>query len=556
MYSPFSHLTHMLGAGLQPVLGYTAVAPAAARFWAHLACRPDKLFLRGTILATELAAIARANSSRAPGADDQRFADIAWRQNPVLRGSVQVYLVWAEQIGGLLSDAQLDWRDEELMRLVFTNLVELFAPSNNPLLNPLAWRAVIDTAGLSAVAGLNAFAADMLSVPRLPRSVEPNTYVLGETIAATAGTVVLRTDILELIQYSPQSPRVHTVPLLVVPPTINKYYLVDLAPGRSMIEYLVQRGQQVYAISWRNPGAAQRDWGVSAYCAAIIEALDAVQVIAGTPNAHVLALCSGGILAAMTAAQLAAIGQGDRIAGLALAVTVLDQRHGGILPALLASRAMRAVIPTLADRGCLDGSNLTEFFAWLRPRDMIWRYWVNNYLQGKPPKAFETLFWNQDSIRLTAGLLRDMVVLMSNNSLTSRGDVDILDTPIDLGTITADVYAVGAITDHLCPWPATYHSARMFTGTDVRYVLSAGGHVTSLINSPGNATSSYRCGPPARDAPDDWLHDAEEIPGSWWPDYAEWLAVRSGPDTAAPAAPGGPDYRPICPAPGAYARQS
>jgi polyhydroxyalkanoate synthase len=452
----------------------------------------------------------------------------------------------------LLSDAGLDWRDAEKMRFVVDNVVEGLAPSNNPLISPLGWKALIDTGGLSAVRGARAFARDMLSQPRVPAMVEPDAFAVGETVAITKGAVVLQTSLFELIQYVPQTPKVHTTPLLIVPPVINKFYIMDIAPGRSMIEYFVQQGQQVFVVSWRNPQARHRDWGFDAYGAAIIEALDGVQKIAGTDSAHLLGTCSGGILAAMTAAHLSEIGEDDRIAGLTLAVTVLDQNRAGFASAMMSDRAAQAAIRVSGKKGYLDGRAMAEMFAWLRPTDLVWRYWVNNYVQGQTPGAFDVLFWNADTTRMTAALHRDMVLMGLNNALATPGAVSMLGTPVDLSQITADAYVIGGLTDHICPWQATYRSARLLGSKDNRYVLSTSGHIQALVNPPGNPKASYRTGAVDAEAAEQWLDAAEKFSDSWWPDYTRWLAERSGPEIEAPKMLGGEELPPLGPAPGSY----
>ena len=278
---------------------------AWVRFAANLAKQPGAVAGRTGTLTRELGSIAAGRSHRAPARADKRFTDPAWQHNPLLHRIMQAYLAGAEAAEGLLADAHLDWRDNERMQFVVDNVVEGLAPTNNPLISPLGWKALIDTGGLAGVRGARAFARDMFSKPRVPAMVEPDAFAVGETVAVTKGAVVLQTSVFELIQYTPQTTKVRTIPLIMVPPVINKFYIMDIAPGRSMIEYFVQQGQQVFTISWRNPQARHRVWGFDAYGAAIVEALDAVQKIAGTDSAHLLATCSGGILAAMTAAHLA-----------------------------------------------------------------------------------------------------------------------------------------------------------------------------------------------------------------------------------------------------------
>jgi polyhydroxyalkanoate synthase subunit PhaC len=523
-----------------------------ARFGASLAKKPGAVAERASALARELGSVATGRSHRAPGRADKRFTDPAWQHNLLLHRMMQGYLAVADTADDLLADADLDWRDHDKMRFVIDNLVEGLAPSNLPVISPLGWKALIDTGGVSAVRGARAFARDMLSKPRVPAMVQPDAFAVGETVAATKGTVVAQTPVFELIQYAPQTAKVRTVPLLIVPPVINKYYVVDLAPGRSMVEYFVAQGQQVFIISWRNPQARHRDWDFDTYGAAIVEALDAVQTIAGIDSVHLLGACSGGTLAAMTIAHLTEIGEADRIASLALMVTVLDQSRAGFALAMMSDRAAQAAIRTSARKGYLEGSALAEMFAWLRPTDLVWRYWVNNYVQGRPPAPFDVLFWNADSTRMAAGLHRDFVLMGVKNSLATPGAVSMLGSPVDLSKVTVDAYVIGGISDHICPWQATYRSARLLGSKDNRYVLSTSGHVQAIVNPPGNPKASYRTGPVDAEDPAQWLESAQKYPASWWEDYVGWLAERSGPEVDAPKTLGGEGFPPLGPAPGSY----
>jgi polyhydroxyalkanoate synthase len=523
-----------------------------ARFGASLAKQPGTVGGRVATLVREFGAVAVGRSHRGPARSDKRFSDPAWQHNPLLLRIMQAYLAVAETADGLLEDTQLDWRDSDKMRFVANNVVEGLAPSNNPLINPLGWKALIDTGGLSAVRGARNFARDMQSKPRVPAMVDTDAFAVGENVATTKGAVVAQTSVFELIQYAPQTPKVRAIPLLVVPPTINKYYILDIAPGRSMIEYFVQQGQQVFVISWRNPQARHRDWGFDTYGAAIIEALGAVQKIVGTDSAHVMGTCAGGILASMTVDHLVEVGEGDRIAGLSLGVTVLDQTQAGFASAMMSERVAKAAIRASSKKGYLDGRDLAEVFAWLRPTDMVWGYWVNNYVQGRPPPAVDLLFWNADPIRMTAAQHRDMVLMGLNNSLVTPGAVSMLDTPVDLAKITADAYVIGGIADHIAPWQATYRSARLLGSKVNRYVLSSSGHIASQVNPPDNPKASYRTGEVDAEDPQEWLDSAQKVSGSWWPDYVSWLAERSGSEVEAPKTLGAEDYPPLGPAPGSY----
>jgi class II poly(R)-hydroxyalkanoic acid synthase len=427
----------------------------------------------------------------------------------------------------------------------------MMAPSNNPVLNPAAWKAAIDTGGGSMVAGLRQFVGDMSSAPRIPSMVEQDAYQVGVDLGLTPGEVVMRTPMLELIQYQPQTETVHDVPLLIIPPTINKFYVLDLAPGRSLIDYLVGQGQQVFVISWRNPDARHSKWGIDAYAEAILEAFNAVDEITGSGQAHVVAACSGGLLAVMTAAHRAATTRLDRLASLSLLVTMIDQSRAGTIGAIANERTAAAAVAKSRRKGYLDGKALAEVFAWLRPNDLIWNYWVNNYLLGKRPPKFDILFWNADTTRMAAKLHHDFVDIALDNKLAKPGAVTVLGTQIDLKAITVDSYVVAGSADHICPWTNCYRSAQLLGGK-VRFVLSTNGHIAALVNPPTNPKSSYRVSDDTTLSAEDWERAAATEQGSWWPDYARWLADRSGGMKSAPTTLGSSRLRPLEAAPGSY----
>jgi polyhydroxyalkanoate synthase subunit PhaC len=524
---------------------------AMARFAARLAGNPQRLAGRLSALATELGRIAAGRSELAAAAKDRRFADPAWTQNPALHRVLQAYLAGTATLAELQADAGLDWADAERVSFQLGNLAEALAPSNNPVLSPVFWKAAIDTGGGNVLAGARRLATDLATPPRVPSMVEPDAFEVGVDLAVTPGSVVLRTPVFELIQYAPANAEVRERPLLVVPPVINKYYITDLAPGRSMIEYLVSAGQQVFMISWRNPDVRHRDWRLDTYGEAVLEALAAARDIAGADAALLLGLCSGGIIAAMVAAHLAYTGRQQEIAGLALAVTVLDQARAGLPAALIDQRTAQAAIAASAARGYLDGAALAEIFAWLKPGDLIWTYWVNNYLLGRPPPAFDILFWNADTTRMPAGVHRDFIELALGNSLTVPGRASMLGSPVDLDAVKTDSYLVAGAADHLCPWQSCYRSTQLLGG-DSRFVLARSGHIASMVSPVGNAKAVYRTGPDTPPDPEVWLAEATTEQGSWWPDFAGWLGERSGAEKPAPDSPGNPALPPIEPAPGSY----
>ena len=521
------------------------------RLAANLVARPRLVAGRGGQLAGELARIAAGRSQVQPSRRDRRFADPAWAGNPLLRRTLQAYLAATQTAEGVVAEAGLDQADAERVGFVLTNLIDALAPSNNPLLNPAAVKAAIDTGGGSALAGLRHFVADMAVAPRVPSMVEPDAFEVGVDLAVTPGSVVLRTPVFELIQYRSATQAVRQVPLLIVPPVINKFYVMDLAPGRSMVEYLVGRGLQVFMISWRNPDARHAKWDLDSYGQAILDAMDAAARITGSEQTALVGTCSGGIIAAMVAAHLAHTGQQDRIAALTLMVTVLDQAHAGLASAVIDERTARLAEAASRARGYLDGRSLAEVFAWLRPNDLIWNYWVNNYLLGKKPPAFDILFWNADTTRMTAGLHRDFLELGAANALVEPGGATMLGSPVDLGAVDRDSYIVAGITDHICPWQSCYRSTQLLSGRQ-RFVLSTSGHIAAMVNPPGNDKARYQMAKECPEDPQEWLRHAETCHGSWWPDYADWLAERCGEDKAAPGEPGGGGLAPIGDAPGTY----
>ena len=521
------------------------------RLTAALAARPWLVTRQGRQLAAEMARIVAGTSQVQPSRRDRRFADPGWAGNPLLRRVMQAYLAAAETAGGLAADADLDWADTQRVGWVLENLVDAMAPSNNPVLNPAALKAAIDTGGGSVLAGLRHFITDMAAPPRVPKMVEPDAFEVGVDLAVTPGSVVLRTPVLELIQYRPATASVRQVPLLIVPPTINKFYIIDLAPGRSMAEYLIGQGLQVFIISWRNPDARHAKWGFDTYGQAILDAMDAVARITGTERTALMGCCSGGILSAMVAAHLAHTGRQDRIAAFSLMVTMLDMVRAGMAGAGASERNARLAAAASRARGYLDGRSLAEVFAWLRPNDLVWNYWVNNYLLGRSPSPFDILFWNADTTRMTAALHRDFLQTGVTNGLVRPGGVTMLGSPVDLSAVDRDTYLVAGITDHLCPWQSCYRSTQLLSGSK-RFVLSTSGHVAAMVNPPGNEKARYQIAKECPEDPEQWLLHAETRHGSWWPDYTGWLAERCGEEKAAPEELGGGGLEPIADAPGTY----
>ncbi|PKV82047.1 PHA/PHB synthase family protein [Nocardia fluminea] len=524
---------------------------SGVRFLDALAKRPDRVKTRVGTLVEELGRIVKGTSQLTPPQKDRRFTDPEWSQNPLLKRIVQAYLATHELADGLLADAPMEWRDAQRMKFVLSNILEAAAPSNNPLISPVAWKTFFATNGSNTVSGPRNLVRDFASSPRIPAMVEPDAFHVGVDLGITPGAVVYRTEMFELIQYLPQTETVREVPLLIVPPTINKYYVLDLAPDRSLVEFLVRQGQQVFMISWRNPDERHRDWGIDAYAAAVIDAFSVVDRIADVGSVHTMAACSGGLIACMAAAHRVQTEGIGKLASLNLLVTMIDQNRAGMAGSLIDEGIARAAIARSQSKGYLDGRALAEVFAWLRPSDLVWNYWVNNYLQGKTPPRFDILFWNADTTRMPAALHRDFIQAALHNKLATAGAVTVLGTPIDLHQITVDSYVVAGSADHICPWTNCYRSSQLLGGK-VRFVLSTNGHIAALVNPPGNRKSSYQVSEDNSRDPADWRAATPIVQGSWWPDYAAWLGDRSGRDRPATAILGNADFRPLGVAPGAY----
>ena len=527
----------------------------AVKVAAGLARRPRGVARRAAGLTTELARAATGRSELAPAGGDRRFADRAWQENWFLRDLLQAYLAVGETVDGLIDDAAVDWRTQRQARLAASNVIDAIAPTNFPWSNPAVLREIVNTGGANLAKGLRRLARDLSTPPRLPATVDTSRFEVGGNLAVTPGSVVLRNEVLELIHYQPQTDQVRETPLLVVPPTINKYYILDLAPGRSLIEYLVAQGQQVFAVSWRNPDQEQGHFDLDTYARAISDAREAVAEISATATVHIAAACSGGIVTAGLAGHLAASGELGEVASLTLMVCALDNAEAGTIAALGTRDLAAAAVAESARKGYVDGQALAGVFTWLRPNDLVWSYVVNNYLLGKEPPAFDILYWNQDTVRMTAGLHRDFIHVALENSFTRPGALEVLGTPIDMSAVDVDVYAVAGLSDHIVPWENAYRSVQLFGGSR-RFVLARSGHIQALVNPPApegaETRASYRVADEVDVDADAFAAQTPTLPGSWWPDWDAWLAARSGAMRKAPRSLGNRRFRAQAKAPGNY----
>ena len=522
------------------------------RLVARLARRPGRVVRRSSALTGELAKVVADRSELKPPRGDRRFLDPAWSASWIYRRLLQAYLAVDETLDGVMDDAELDWTDDHKLRFIAQNIVDALAPANAPLVNPEVLKGAIDTGGRNFVRGARQLARDVREPPRLPANVDVSKFAVGRDLGLSPGAVVLRDERFELIQYQPATPEVREVPILLVPPMINKFYIMDLAPGRSHIEHLVQSGQEVFAISWRNPRAEHRDWGLDAYANAVVEALEAVLDISGCDRAHILGYCAGGLVVAATISHLAAVGRLEQAASVTLGVCVIDNKHSNVVGALATEQVRNAAAAASAKKGYLDGRDLASVFLWLRPNDLIWPYVVNNWLLGKEPPTFDILYWNADTTRMPAALHRDFLEISTHNSMCRPGGVTVLGSPVDLGRITVDSYIVAGAADHISAWQNCYRTTQLLGGR-TRFVLSTSGHIAAIVNPPGNKRASFRIAD-EQTPPDaaQWEELATTSQGTWWTDWDEWLAARSGGLRPAPARLGNRRHKLVGAAPGEY----
>ena len=503
---------------------------------------------RGASLAGGVAAAVLGRSTVTPHKGDRRFADPAWVSHPFYRRLGQAYLTVERAIGDAVEDADIDWSTRERARFAAGILASGLAPTNTLVGNPTALKHAFDTGGASLVRGGRNLLGDLRHT-RMPRQVDASPFTVGENVGATPGEVVFRNEVLEIIQYTPTTPTVRTVPLLVVWSVINRHYILDLGKDRSFIEYAVGQGLQVFVTSWRNPTAEQADWNLDTYAQALLDATDAIREITGSEQVGTVGLCAGGQLLAAVMAHLQGAGD-DRVAHAAFGVSQIDMSVPNVA-ALALHPALTGVTRVATEAtGVVDGRAIAAVFSWLRPTELVWNQWVNNYLMGKDAPQYDILAWNNDTTRVPGALQRDLLRIAMDNLLVTPGGLSLLGTPVDLGAITADTYVVGAETDHLVPWQGAYRSTQLLGG-DSTFVLSGGGHIQHLVNPPGNPKAHFRTGPVAEQA-DAWLEGSSQQAGSWWPHWADWAVARSGEERPAPKRLGSRRNKPIEPAPGRY----
>ena len=499
----------------------------------------------------ELGSIVAGKSERAPRAGDRRFSDATWKESALHSGMLKAYLAWGDAVSSFVDKTSLSDLDKARAHLVTEILIDAVAPTNSMLTNPAAVRKFVDTGGRSVWRGLKNYFDDLARNGGMPAMVDQSAFKVGENLATTPGAVIFRNELLELIQYTPTTPNVWKRPLVITPPQINKYYALDLSPDKSMVRFLLKSGIQVFCVSWRNPTAANRDWGLDSYVAALDEAVDAAREITGSDDITMMGSCSGGIT---STAYFATLGSGaEKIRNMVLAVCLLDPNTAdeSAFGCLMTPETIRAAKQASRLRGMIDGHELARMFAWMRPNDLIWNYWVNNYLLGNQPPAFDILYWNADTTRLPAGLHGDYLDLYFTNPFVNAGKLSLNGKTIDMSRIKADSYVIAGVTDHITPWKGVHKTAQIM-GEGTTFVLSNSGHLQSLLNPPSNPKASFMIGAVNPSGPDAFLAAAEKRKGSWWLDWRDWLHARSGEEVAAPASLGSERHPVLAAAPGTY----
>jgi polyhydroxyalkanoate synthase len=538
---------------LNPLVGLRGkdLLDGAGVFFKAMINEPQVAADKWLTLVGELTGIVSGKSERAPEQGDKRFADPTWKTSPLHSGLLKAYLAWGEALDDFVSKTSLSPVDKERAHLFTTMLIDALAPTNSLIANPAATRKLIDSGGQSLVNGLKNYLEDLVKNGGLPSQVDMSAFKVGENLANTPGAVVFRNDLIELIQYAPTTPKVFRRPLLMTPPQINKFYAMDLSPDKSIVKFLLDSGIQTFCVSWRNPTVANREWGLDTYVAALDQAVDAVRTIVGFGDVTMMGSCSGGIT---SAAYLATLGQ-EKIKNLVLAVCLLDTGTAAdsAFGSLITPETMIAAKEASRFRGVLDGHDLARMFAWMRPNDLIWNYWVNNYLLGNAPPAFDILYWNADTTRLPARLHGDYIDLYFTNPFVNAGALTLNGKTVDMGRVRGKVgaYIVAGVTDHITPWKAVFQTARIL-GNNSTFVLSNSGHLQSLLNPPTNKKASYRIGSASAAGPDAFVSQAETRQGSWWLDWRDWLRQRSGEEIDAAKSLGDEQHPVLMAAPGSY----
>ena len=541
-YPAFTGLQNFAGAQLGDI------GAAAQSMMTLMFQRPDIAYEKISRFWMEQFRIYAGLSTLAPDKGDRRFNDPTWTNNPFYKQGMQTYLSVRNSLEDWVKELPVEHKEAERVRFGLSLLTEALAPSNWPS-NPEALKRYLDTKGESALRGLNNIVDDIVHNGGMPSMVKRGALKVGEDMGTTPGQVVHRTEVFELIQYAPRNGEVYARPFLMVPPQINKFYFYDLSPKKSLIRFGVESGLQVFTLSWRNPTHEHRDWNFDTYVTAIEEAMDVMAEITGSPDCNIEGGCVAGIAVAALLGNLAARGV-RKVNSATLMVTMLDTSTDTQLGALATPAMIELAQMNSATKGVMEGSEMGRIFALLRPNDLIWSYWVNNYLLGNDPPTFDVLAWNADTTRMASGLHIQILDLVKNNTMVD-GAFQVNGTPVKLDAIDCDQFWMAGSADHITPWPGCYASARLLGGNR-EFVLSDGGHIQSMVSSPSNKKAKFHVGDLTIEDPEAWMAGAKEHKTSWWLYWRDWISQRSGDLRPAPASLGSAKHPALTAAPGTY----
>jgi polyhydroxyalkanoate synthase subunit PhaC len=482
---------------------------------------------------------------------DLRFADPAWRESPIYRRLAQGYLSFCDAVDSVV-DENPDWRKRERARFLTGILTSSLSPTNTLLGNPAALKRAYETGGTSLLHGMQNMLSDMAQNKTTPTQVNPLAFKVGGNLAVTPGSVIFRNEMVELLQYRPTTATVREYPTLMIVPPIGKYYFMDLAPRRSFVEFAVSRGVQFFATSWRNPEPKHAKWELDDYVKTCLEAVDAICAITKSPKVNILGLCAGGIIATLMLNYMA-VTRDTRINVAAFGVMLLDFEAEAPISAFHSKSLLKLARRRSAAKGILPASSLSSVFAWMRPNDLVWNYWCNNYLMGNDPPSFDILAWGVDGTNLPAALHGQFLDIFENNVLLKPGAFQVLGKPVNFKRIKLETFVTGALTDHLTPWKACYRTTQLLGGPST-FILSNAGHIASLVNPPGNPKATYYTGPKPGADPEEWLRGGEQHGGTWWDAWSDWVLPRSGRERAAPIQLGNARHPALGDAPGEYVK--
>jgi polyhydroxyalkanoate synthase len=495
-------------------------------------------------------------AGKTPNVSDRRFSSSAWQGNPMSSFNAASYLLNAKFLNAMVETVETTPQQKQKIRFAVQQIVDAMSPANFLATNPEAQQKLIETKGESLTKGLANMLADM-NKGHISLSDE-SAFEVGRNLAMTPGTVVHETPLYQLIQYTPTTPAVHQRPLLMVPPCINKFYILDLQPENSLVRYAVEQGNTVFMVSWSNPDKSLAGTTWDDYVEkGVIDAIRVVQDISGQDKLNMFGFCVGGTIVSTALAALAARGE-QPAASLTLLTTFLDFSDTGVLDVFIDEQQVSMREQQLKGGGLMPGRDLASTFSSLRPNDLVWNYVQSNYLKGNEPPPFDLLYWNSDSTNLPGPMfcwyLRNTYL---ENKLKS-GELVVAGEKIDLTSIEAPAFVYGSREDHIVPWGSAFGSLSILNPGKPkanRFVLGASGHIAGVINSPVKNKRSYwtNDGGKAKDA-DAWLAGATENPGSWWPEWAKFLAAHGGKDVKPKAKPGNARYKAIEPAPGRYVK--